>query len=96
MRRFDEMLTITEQLALAVRAYGPAHVARHFAAHVGQFYRRRDFDALARRTSALYEARGDAEARRFRLRLDQRLSDRHHSPVRWDTRPRADADDRAA
>ena len=68
MPRFDEMLTIAEQLALAVRAHAPAHVARHFA----------------------------ALARRFRTRLDQRLSDRHHSPVRWDTLLRGDADDRAA
>jgi len=96
MTRFDEMLTIAEQLALAVRAYTPTHVARHFATHVGQFYRRRDFDALARQANALYEARSGVEAHRFRTRLDQRLSDRHHSPVRWETLLQEVPDDRAA
>ena len=84
MPRFDESLTIAEQLALAVLAHPPGHVARHFAAHVGQFYRRGDFDALARRANALYETRSDADAWRFRARLDQRLADRHREPVRWE------------
>ena len=96
MPRFDESLTIAEQLALAVLAHPPGHVARHFAAHVGQFYRRGDFDALARRASALYETRSDADAWRFRARLDQRLADRHREPVRWELGVAETPDGRAA
>ena len=96
MPRFDESLTIAEQLALAVLAHPPAHVARHFAAHVGQFYHRGDFDALARQANALYEIRDGADAWRFRARLDQRLADRHRAPVRWDLAAPEAADDRAA
>ena len=96
MPRFDAMLTIAEELSLAVRAYAPTHVARHFAAHVGQFYRRGDFDALAREASALYATRDGEEAHLFRLRLDRRLRDRHHAPVRWDVTTPEVADDRAA
>lgn len=96
MPRFDTMLTIAEQLSLAVRAYAPTHVARHFAAHVGQFYRRGDFDALARQANALYARRDSEEALLFRCRLDRRLRDRHHEPVRWDVTTPEVADDRAA
>ena len=96
MSTFDESLTAAEQLALAVRVYSPAHVARHFAAHVGQFYCRREFDALARRASALYAARSGEAALLFRRRLDRRLHDRHHAPVRWDAAPAEVADGRAA
>ena len=96
MPRFDASLTIAEQFALAVLAHPPAHVARHFAAHVGQFYRRGDFDALARRANALYEARSDTDAWRFRARLDQRLADRHRAPVRWDLSASEASHDRAA
>lgn len=96
MPRFDDSLTIAEQLALAVLAHPPTHVARHFAAHVGQFYCRGDFDALARRASALYETRNDADAWHFRARLDQRLADRHRAPVRWVLDAAEDTDGRAA
>lgn len=96
MPRFDAMLTIAEQLSLAVHAYAPTHVARHFAAHVGQFYRRGDFDALARQTSALYARRDSEEAHLFRCRLDRRLRDRHHAPVRWDVTMPGVTDDHAA
>ena len=96
MPRFDESLTIAEQLALAVLAHPPSHVARHFAAHVGQFYRRGDFDALARQANALYETRSDTDAWHFRARLDQRLADRHRAPVRWNLTIPEVADDRAA
>lgn len=96
MSAIAELLTLDERLALAVRAQPPAQVARHFAAHVGQFYRRHDFDALARQTSALYAVASDEDAQRFRTRLDQRLRDRHHAPVRWDMTPRGGHDDRAA
>ncbi len=96
MPRFDESLTVVEQLALAVRAHPPTHIARHFAAHVGQFYCRHDFDALARRASALYETRSGTDAWRFRVRLDQRLADRHRAPVRWELDATEPSDDRAA
>ena len=96
MPRFDEMLTIGQQLALAVQAHAPAQVARHFAAHVGQFASRGDFDAFARQASALYAVRSDEDAQRFRARLDRRLADRHHAPVRWETGRREVRDGRAA
>ena len=96
MPRFDEMLTIAEQLSLAVRAYAPTHVARHFAAHVGQFGRRGDFDALARQARALYATQDGEAADLFRCRLDRRLRDRHHAPVRWDVMTPGVTDDRAA
>ena len=95
MPRFDELLTIAEQLALAVQAQGPAQVARHSAAHVGQFPSRREFDAFARRASALYATRSGEDARRFRARLDRRLSDRHHAPVRWEIGQGEERDGRA-
>ena len=73
---------------MAVRIKGPAQLARSFAAQVGQFYDRTEFDALARRTSDLYAVRNPEDASRFRSRLDRRLYDRYHAPVVWqlDTR----------
>jgi hypothetical protein len=84
MAKLHESLARAQQLELAVRANKPAGLARTFAAYVGQFYDRSDFDALARRVSNLY-ARDDADlAGRFRARLDRRLHDRYHAPVAWD------------
>ena len=76
------------RLAVAVRTKGPAQLARTFAAQVGQFYDRTEFDAMARRTSDLYAIRNPEDASRFRSRLDRRLYDRYHAPVLWqlDTR----------
>jgi hypothetical protein len=87
-----------QRLAVAVRIKGPAQLARAFAAQVGQFYDRTEFDALARRTSDLYAVRNPDDAGRFRSRLDRRLYDRYHAPVPWqlDTRRAAAAADSAA
>jgi hypothetical protein len=69
--------------ALATRLVSPAVLARTFALELGQFYDRREFDALARRVRQLY-ATGDPEhGGTFRTRLDRRLHDRYHQPVAW-------------
>lgn len=94
MPRVDTLLTVEERLALAAQTHTPAQVARHFAAHVGLFGHRPDFDALARQTSNLYAAASAEAANRFRDRLDRRLSDRHRSPVHWDAGPTGGAHDR--
>ena len=94
MPRVDVVLTTEERLMLAVQMHTPAQVAHHFAAHVGLFGHRPDFDALARQTSDLYAAASAEAANRFRDRLDRRLSDRHRSPVRWDAGPPGGAHER--
>ena len=79
-----EALPIDRQLQLAVATRTPAGVARHFAGHVGQFYDRERFDALARRTHDLYAATDPSAGACFQGRLDRRLRDRDREPVRWD------------
>lgn len=69
---------------LAIRLVSPAVLARTFAAELGQFYDRREFDALARRVRALYATHTPEHGGTFRTRLDRRLSDRQHAPVAWD------------
>ena len=78
-----EALPIDRQLQLAVATRKPAGVARHFAGHVGQFYDRERFDALARRTRDLYAAADPAAGACFQGRLDRRLRDRDREPVHW-------------
>jgi hypothetical protein len=77
-------LSPEQQLELAVRVKTPARLAQTFAAYVGQFPDRTDFDALARQTHQLYAAQSDDHAYTFRTRLDCRLYDRYHEPVAWD------------
>jgi hypothetical protein len=89
-----ECLPLGRQLELAVRTKKPAGVARHFAAHAGQFYDRERFDRLARETRALYATTDPAAAACFQSRLDRRLRDRDREPVRWDVAPAAAADGR--
>ena len=84
-----EALPLDRQLELAVRTKKPAGVARHFAAHAGQFYDRERFDRLARETRALYATADPAAAACFQSRLDRRLRDRDREPVRWDVAPAA-------
>lgn len=88
MHKLYECLPVDRRLQCAVRAQTPFHLARTFAAHVGQFYRREDFDGLARRVNDLYDA---DRAQTFRSQLDRRLYDRYHDPVAWDIPP-SDAD----
>jgi hypothetical protein len=85
MAKFRESLPRAQQLELAVLTRNPAGLAQTFAAYVGQFYDRTDFDALAREVHDLYLAASAEDARAFRLRLDRRLCDRYHAPVAWDT-----------
>ncbi len=87
-------LSPEQQLEIAVRVKTPARLAQTFAAYVGQFPDRTDFDALARQTHQLYAAQSDDHAYTFRTRLDRRLYDRYHDPVAWEI-PSA-ATDRAA
>lgn len=84
MSQPHDLVPPTRRLALAVRSRPPASLARTFAAYVGQFYDRDDFDTLAREASHLYSVRNPEDASRFRQRLDRRLYDRYHSPVAWD------------
>jgi hypothetical protein len=69
---------------LAIRTASPARLARTFAAELGQFYDRREFDALARRVRDLYATRDPEQGGAFRARLDRRLYDRYDTPVAWD------------
>lgn len=74
---------------VATRIISPAHLARTFAAELGQFYDRGEFDALARRVHALYVTRDPEQGGTFRTRLDRRLQDRACAPVAWGTAPTA-------
>ena len=87
MPKLWETLPLSEQLALSVRAKSPARLAQTFAAYIGQFYDRSEFDGLARRASDLYATESEASASSFRVRLDRRLYDRYHSPVAWEVEP---------
>jgi len=84
------MLTISDCVStqvrweLAIRTVPPARLARTFAAELGQFYDRREFDALARRVRDLYATCDPEQGGTFRTRLDRRLYDRYHSPIAWD------------
>lgn len=72
---------------VATRTIPPAHLARSFAAEVGQFYDRGEFDALARRVHTLYATHDPEQGGTFRARLDRRLQDRACAPVVWETAP---------
>lgn len=82
--KIRDALTPAQQLELAVRTKSPADLARTFAEHAGQFYRREDFDTLARTARDLYAASSAERASLFRSRLDHRLCDRYREPVAWD------------
>ena len=84
MPTFRQALSLSEQLALAVRCQTPVRLALTFASPEGQFYDRTPFDNLARQVHALYEPT-DADV--FRTRLDRRLRDRHSAPVDWTVQP---------
>jgi hypothetical protein len=87
MQHFSDCLPPRARWELAVQAIPPARLAQSFAASVGTFYDRQDFDALARRVSTLYDQNAPERAERFRERLDRRLYDRYHDPVAWDLKP---------
>ncbi len=87
MPKLWETLPPVERLALSVRAKSPARLALTFAAFVGVFYDRSEFDDLARLASDLYTTESEASASCFRARLDRRLYDRYHAPVAWDIAP---------
>jgi len=84
MPTFRQALSLSEQLALAIRCQTPVRLALTFASLEGQFYDRTPFDNLARQVHALYEPT-DADV--FRTRLDRRLRDRHSAPVDWTVQP---------
>ena len=84
MPTLRQTLSLSEQLALAVRCQTPVSLALTFASLEGQFYNRVPFDNLARQVHALYEPT-DADV--FRTRLDRRLHDRHSAPVDWTVQP---------
>ena len=77
-------LSTEQQLEFAVQVKTPARLAQTFAAYVGQFPSRADFDALARQTHQLYAVHSEHHADAFRTRLDRRLYDRYHEPVVWE------------
>ncbi len=83
MPRLYELLSPNQQLQLAIRSKPPHLLAETFAAYVGQFYDRCEFDRLARQVSDLYDANSAERAHHFRARLDQRLHDRYRDPVVW-------------
>jgi hypothetical protein len=83
MPALRQTLSLSEQLALAIRCQTPVRLAATFASLEGQFYDRTPFDNLARQVHALYE-QPDADV--FRDRLDRRLRDRHSAPVDWTVR----------
>ena len=87
MPELAETLLPADHIELAVRLKSPARLAQAFAAFVGQFYDRSDFDALARRVNDLYAGESAERAAHFRARLDRRLHDRYHAPVAWDVAP---------
>ena len=84
MPTLRQTLSLSAQLAVAVRCQTPVSLASTFASLEGQFYDRAPFDNLARQVHALYEP---TEADAFRTRLDRRLRDRHSAPVDWTVRP---------
>jgi hypothetical protein len=84
MPSLRESLSLSQQLACAIRQQTPIQLAQTFAAFEGQFYDRTPFDNLARRVHALY---GPTDADIFRVRLDRRLRDRHVAPIEWDAEP---------
>jgi len=84
MPTLRQTLSLSEQLAFAVRCQTPVGLAMTFASLEGQFYDRTPFDNLARQVHALYEP-SDADV--FRTRLDRRLRDRHSAPVDWTVQP---------
>ena len=84
MTALFDLLPRQQQLRLAVRTKGPAHVAQTLASHAGQFYDREPFDAVARDVYALYAVDSDESASCFRRRLDRRLRERACPPVSWD------------
>ncbi|MDQ6673467.1 MAG: hypothetical protein M3069_22440 [Chloroflexota bacterium] len=84
MPTLRQTLSLSEQLALAVRCQTPVRLASTFASLEGQFYDRAPFDNLARQVHALYEP---TEADVFHTRLDRRLRDRHSAPVDWTVQP---------
>jgi hypothetical protein len=81
---FSDRVSTHVRWDLAIRTASPARLARTFAAELGQFYDRREFDALARRVRDLYATRDPEHGGNFRARLDRRLHDRHDTPVAWD------------
>ena len=93
MPTLRQTLSLSEQLAIAVRCQTPVRLASTFASLEGQFYDRTPFDNLARQVHALYEPT-DADV--FRTRLDRRLRDRHSAPVDWTVRPTASTSRRHA
>lgn len=84
MEIVSNTLPLHARWEIAVRTKKPAQVARTFAAQVGQFYDRAEFDTLARQVSDLYGEESPEHAQHFRARLDRRLYDRYHTPVAWD------------
>ncbi len=84
METVSNVLPLPVRWEVAVRTKTPARLARTFAAQVGAFYDREEFDALARQVSDLYRQDNPEYAQHFRARLDRRLYDRYHTPVIWD------------
>jgi len=87
MQHLSDSLPTRARWELAVQAIPPASLAQSFASHVGQFFDRQEFDALARQVSDLYDQNTPECAERFRERLDRRLYDRYHDPVIWNVVP---------
>jgi hypothetical protein len=91
MQHLSDSLPTRARWELAVQAIPPASLAQSFASHVGQFFDRQEFDALARQVSDLYDQSTPERAERFRERLDRRLYDGYHAPVTWDLVPSSSA-----
>ncbi|MGI8827633.1 MAG: hypothetical protein ACR2JC_18780 [Chloroflexota bacterium] len=84
MARMYETLPTVGRLQMALEVMSATRLAQTFAALVGQFYDRSEFDTLARQVSNLYDLESNEHAQIFRSQLDQRLYDRFHAPVAWD------------
>jgi hypothetical protein len=87
MARIYETLPPVGRLQMALQVMSPTRLAQSFAAFVGQFYDRSDFDTLARQVSDIYDLESAEYAQIFRSQLDQRLYDRYHARVAWDVVP---------
>lgn len=84
MFTFFDSVSTRARWECAVQTIPPASLARTFAAEVGVFYDRQEFDALARQVRGLYDRDDPNLGERFQVRLDRQLYDRYHEPVRWD------------
>lgn len=77
-------LALTSQWQELVRRQSGIFLAHRFARFIGQFYDRREFDALARKVNVLFRLERDSdEATVFRGELNRKLKDAGDPLVKW-------------